>query len=290
MRFVTFRKKDENQVLSGIEINNRYFSFIDFRLPYRNINEFILYATSSDYESFKYPKGDGLQEDSISLLAPIQEPLQDIICLGINYLDHAEESARFKQEKFEKREYAVYFSKRVNEASGAYSDIPVHADITQQLDYEVELGVILKTGLYKATLKEAKEAIFGYTIINELSARDLQLRHKQWYFGKSLEGCCVMGPCIVSADEFGGEIPNLQIQSFVNGELRQNSQTANMIFDIPSVLVELSSGMRLKAGTILSTGTPKGVGMGFEPPLFLKAGDCVECYIEQIGRTCNRLI
>ena len=135
---------------------------------------------------------------------------------------------------------------------------------------------------------EVKNYIFGYTVINDVSARTLQTRHKQWYFGKSLDGFLPMGPCIVTAEELPYP-PRLSIQSRVNGELRQDSSTELMIFDIDHVVSELSAGMTLKAGTIIATGTPAGVGMGFDPPRFLKPGDVVECSIEGIGTLVNRV-
>ncbi len=219
--------------------------------------------------------------------APIPVPRQDIICLGINYADHAEESARYKKETFERnREYAVYFSKRVNEAVADGAPIPSHTDLLERLDYEAELAVVIGRDAERVSAKEAFDYVFGYTILNDVSAREIQTRHKQWYFGKSLEGFCPMGPWIVTRDEFDNP-PQLGIRSYVNGELRQNSTTGLLIFSIAHVIEELSHGMKLKAGTILSMGTPAGVGMGFDPPKFLKPGDVVSCEIEGIGRLTN---
>lgn len=219
--------------------------------------------------------------------APIPVPRQDIICLGINYADHAEESARYKKETFERnREYAVYFSKRVNEAVADGAPIPSHTDLLERLDYEAELAVVIGRDAERVSAKEAFDYVFGYTILNDVSAREIQTRHKQWYFGKSLEGFCPMGPWIVTRDEFDNP-PQLGIRSYVNGDLRQNSTTGLLIFSIAHVIEELSHGMKLKAGTILSMGTPAGVGMGFDPPKFLKPGDVVSCEIEGIGRLTN---
>ena len=175
------------------------------------------------------------------LLAPIPEPSQDIICLGINYMAHAEESARYKKETFDgQRPYAVYFSKRVNQAVNPGQPILSHSDIVDSLDYEAELAVSFLP----------------------------------------------MGPSIVTADSLPYP-PQLSIQSLVNGELRQDSNTRLLIFGIDHVISELSQGMTLKAGTIISMGTPSGVGMGFDPPKFLKPGDVVECRIEGIGSLKN---
>ncbi len=221
------------------------------------------------------------------LLAPIPEPGQDVICLGINYMAHAEESARFKNESFDgQRPYAVYFSKRVNRAVNPGEPIPSHSDIVDSLDYEAELALIIRKDACNVPPEKAREYVFGYTITNDVSARNLQNRHKQWYFGKSLDGFLPMGPCIVTADSLPYP-PALSIQSLVNGELRQDSNTSLLIFGIDHVISELSQGMTLKAGTIISMGTPSGVGMGFNPPKFLKPGDVVECRIEGIGSLKN---
>ena len=136
---------------------------------------------------------------------------------------------------------------------------------------------------------QVKDYIFGYTIINDVSARTLQTQHKQWYFGKGLDGFLPMGPCIATVDELQYP-PHVQIQSRVNGELRQDSNTRLLIFDIDHIVSELSQGMTLKAGTIIATGTPAGVGMGFDPPRFLKPGDVVECTIEGIGTIANKVM
>ncbi len=223
------------------------------------------------------------------LLAPIPHPKQDIICLGINYMAHAEESARFKQEDFDgQRPHAVYFSKRANEAVNPGGFIPSYSHITDSLDYEAELAVIIGKEARDVPVDQVRNYIFGYTIINDVSARDLQNRHSQWYFGKSLDGFLPMGPCIVTAASLPYP-PSLSIRSLVNGELRQDSNTSLLIFGISQVVSELSRGITLKPGTIISTGTPAGVGMGFHPPRFLKPGDQVDCIIEGIGTLSNTI-
>ncbi len=225
--------------------------------------------------------------EEVTLLAPIPVPEQDVICLGVNYMEHAEESARYKKEEFNgERPYAVYFSKRVNEAVADGAVIPSHADITERLDYEAELAVIIGKDAKNISADQAREYVFGYTVLNDVSAREIQNRHKQWYFGKSLDGTTPMGPCILTRDSVAYP-PKLAIQSYVNGELRQDSNTERMIFDIDHIISELSRGMTLKAGTIISTGTPAGVGMGFDPPRFLKSGDEVVCVVEEIGALRN---
>ncbi len=217
------------------------------------------------------------------IIAPIPHPLQDVLCLGLNYTAHVSEAARFSGEAFGgERPWPIFFSKRVNTAPGPDGVIPVHSDIVDSLDYECELGVVIGKDALNVAPENVKDYIFGYTIVNDVSARNLQTRHKQWYFGKSLDGLTPMGPCIVTADTFSFP-PAQPIKCRVNGELRQNSDTAHMITGIDEIVAMLTQGMTLKAGTIIATGTPAGVGMGMTPPVFLKVGDVVECEIEGIG-------
>ncbi len=230
---------------------------------------------------------DLIDLSDVTLCSPIPNPRQDIICLGINYTAHAEESARYKNEAFGgERPYAVYFSKRVLEANFDGGIIPSYEGLVDSLDYEVELAVIIGKKAKNISENDAKNHIFGYTILNDISARNLQTRHKQWYFGKSLDGFTPMGPCIVTSDEISFP-PRLSIQSRVNGELRQDSNTDMLIFGISHVISELSQGMSLPPGTIIAMGTPAGVGMGFTPPKFLTSGDEIRCTIEKIGSLTN---
>lgn len=231
----------------------------------------------------------GLDSPDVRIFSPIPHPRQDVICLGINYSDHAKEAESFDKEAFTKdRPEPIFFSKRVDYSQGTQDVIPMHEDICDSLDYEAELAVVIGKDAYKVKAEEAFDHIFGYTIVNDVSARNLQTKHKQWYFGKSLDGFTPMGPCIVSKDEFDG-IPELDIKTYVNGELRQSSNTRNLITGIPEIIEVLSAGMTLSAGTVIATGTPSGVAMGMDPPVFLKDGDEVICEIEGIGRLVNRV-
>lgn len=233
------------------------------------------------------PGQSSLPLSEVTLLAPIPRPRQDVICLGLNYAGHAEESARAAMPACDgTQDYAAYFSKRVDEAVAPGGVIDGHFDLVSDLDYEVELAVVLSRDAYRVRREEAFSYVLGYTILNDVSARTLQRRHHQWFFGKSLKGFTPMGPWIVTADAFDNP-PKLDISCRVNGELRQHSNTDRLIFGIAEVIEELSSGMVLKAGTILSMGTPEGVAMGMESPRYLKAGDVVECEIEGIGRLIN---
>lgn len=221
--------------------------------------------------------------EDVTLLAPIPRPRQDVICLGMNYRDHAKEAARYDADAFAKEKpAAVYFSKRVSRAGDPEGIIPRYAGLVERLDYEAELAVVIGRTARNVRAEEAGDYVFGYTVLNDVSARDLQTGHKQWYFGKSLDGFTPMGPCILTADEAAFP-PALDISCKVNGELRQHSNTSLLIHGIPEIIAELSAGMTLLPGTIIATGTPAGVGMGFDPPVFLNAGDVVECEIQGIG-------
>ncbi len=294
MKLVTYSfMQDKDKV--GLVAGERIYPTECFGLPYRSMLELIRGITPEEKQILKeaslhpetLPEPAGVPLAEVTLEAPIPMPDQDVLCLGVNYMDHAAESARYKNEKFDgKREEAVYFSKRVTRAVGCGGAIAAHEDITQKLDYESELAVILSRDAYQVKREDAADYLFGYTILNDVSARDVQRLHNQWYFGKSLSGFCPMGPWIVTEDEIGYP-PRLGVRSYVNGDLRQNSNTELLIFDIGYIIEELSAGMVLRAGTVISTGTPAGVGMGMNPPCFLKKGDTVVCVIAKIGRLEN---
>lgn len=297
MKLVTY----EIEHRSGLGVISRDGAWIypltALDMDYKTMQELIENISNSEKQLLEYASGQDPYKirgaapiGEARLLAPIPQPKQDVICLGINYMAHAEESARFKKEEFNgERPFAIYFSKRVNRATDPGAGIPSHRDIVTDLDYEAELAVIIGKEASHVKEEDVKDYIFGYTIINDVSARTLQNRHKQWYFGKGLDGFLPMGPCIATADEMTYP-PKVQIQSRVNGELRQDSNTELLIFGISHIVSELSQGMTLKPGTIIATGTPSGVGMGFTPPRFLSVGDTVECTIEGIGTISNTVI
>ena len=262
-----------------------------FGLKFANMYELICRITPAQLsriaDAENATEGNALRLKNVRLRSPIPHPEQDLICLGINYADHAVESARFHEQSFLlSREKATYFSKRAYETTGDGDPIPSYAGLVDSLDYEAELGVIIGKDCKKVSQSEAPNHIFGYTIVNDVSARNLQTEHHQWYFGKSLDGFTPMGPCIVTADEIAFP-PALAISSTVNGEVRQKSNTDHLLHSVAEIISELSQGMTLPAGTIIATGTPAGVGMGFTPPRFLKKGDVVTCEIEGIGKLTN---
>ena len=248
-------------------------------LPYPDMNTLIETASPAALAV----TGQPVPPEDVTLLAPIPRLRQDVICLGMNYRDHEKEAAKYDAGAFAKdRPAAVYFSKRVSRAGDPEGVIPRYAGLVERLDYEAELAVILGRTARNVRAEDAGNYVFGYTILNDVSARDLQTGHKQWYFGKSLDGFTPMGPCILTADETAFP-PSLDISARVNGEERQRSNTSLLIHGVAEIIAELSAGMTLLPGTILATGTPAGVGMGFDPPRFLEAGDTVECAIQGIG-------
>ena len=250
-------------------------------LPYPDMNTLIETLPPAAFAAASASKPVPLED--VTLLAPIPRPRQDVICLGMNYRDHEKEAARYDAEAFTtEKPAAVYFSKRVSRAGDPDGTIPRYKGLVERLDYEAELAVIIGKTARNVKAEEAGAYIFGYTVLNDVSARDLQTGHKQWYFGKGLDGFTPMGPCILTADETAFP-PALEISCAVNGEERQHSNTSLLIHGIPEIIEELSAGMTLLPGTVIATGTPAGVGMGFEPPRFLEAGDVVECTIQNIG-------
>ena len=250
-------------------------------LPYPDMNTLIESLPPAAFAVTSTAKPVPLED--VTLLAPIPRPRQDVICLGMNYRDHEKEAAKYDAEAFKKEKpAAVYFSKRVSRAGDPDGDIPRYEGLVERLDYEAELAVIIGKTARNVKAENAGDYVFGYTVLNDVSARDLQTGHKQWYFGKGLDGFTPMGHCILTADETAFP-PALDISCAVNGEERQRSNTALLIHGIPEIIEELSAGMTLLPGTIIATGTPAGVGMGFDPPKFLSAGDVVACTIQNVG-------
>ncbi|AKN29620.1 hydrolase [Clostridium carboxidivorans P7] len=229
-----------------------------------------------------------LSLDDVKIKAPIPYPKRNVLCLGKNYVEHAREIKITRIAGTGIPEEPIYFTKVASPAIGHEDEIKFSYEVTKQVDYEVELAIIIGKDGINIKKEDAEDYIFGYTIVNDVSARDLQGKHKQWFKGKSLDTFCPMGPCIVHKKDIPFPV-ELNIKCSVNGELRQNSNTKNLIFDIPYIISDLSKGMTLKAGDIICTGTPSGVGLGFEPIKVLKDGDTVECSIEKIGELVNKV-
>ena len=221
----------------------------------------------------------------IEWLAPIPRPRQNVMCLGLNYKDHVEETAT---EEVKLPRSPIVFTKAANSVNGPYADIEINPEISSKMDWEVELAVIMgKTGM-SIIEEEAMDYVFGYTVLNDVTARDRQKWHKQFFIGKSYKGTCPMGPAIVTADEIA-DPHNLNVISRVIGVEKQSSNTVHQIFSIANVIAVLSQGMELEAGDIIATGTPSGVGYARTPPEYLMPGDVVECEVEHIGKITNNI-
>ena len=225
----------------------------------------------------------------IELLAPIPRPRRNVMCLGLNYLEHAEETASQVGRSAKAPEYPIVFTKSPTSVIGHDAAIPFDPDTCSQLDWEAELGVIIGKAGKKIQTENAHAHIFGYTVLNDISARDIQLNHKQYFLGKSIDGGCPMGPFIVTADEITNA-QQLKIECRVNGKVKQASNTRHMIFNIASIIQWLSRAMPLEAGDVIATGTPSGVGFVRQPPEFLVPGDVVECEVERVGVLRNRIV
>ena len=221
--------------------------------------------------------------------APIPRPTKNVFCLGRNYADHVKEAARARGQEFKLPAHPVFFTKAPTTVIGPYDDIVWDRRVTQQVDWEAELGVIIGVGGRDIRRGDAMAHVFGYTVINDVSARDLQMAHGQFFKGKSLDTFCPIGPVVVTADEFGDpQRKNVRLR--INGIEKQNGNTADMIFPIGQTIEVLSLGCTLEAGDIISTGTPEGVGMGRTPQEWLKAGDVMETEVEGIGVLRNRIV
>ncbi|MFL7839956.1 MAG: fumarylacetoacetate hydrolase family protein [Candidatus Promineifilaceae bacterium] len=231
---------------------------------------------------------ESLSLDQVKLLAPIPHPVRNIMCLGKNYAAHAAESHKAWGEKVEIPESPVIFTKATTAVNGPFDEIPYDPDVSTQIDFEAELAVIIGRDGRNIPHDEAMDYVFGYTVMNDVTARDVQRRHKQFFKGKSMDGSAPLGPWIVTADEIS-DPQNLQITCSVNGVQKQDSNTGQMIFDIAETIVQLSNGMTLLAGDIIATGTPSGVGFARTPPEFLKPGDEVTCTVEKVGTIRNRI-
>jgi 2-keto-4-pentenoate hydratase/2-oxohepta-3-ene-1,7-dioic acid hydratase in catechol pathway len=229
--------------------------------------------------------------ESVRLRAPLK-PVRDIFAVGKNYRDHVREFGRSGYDTPSRSEdlpdKPIIFTKATTSVTGPFDDIDPHHGVTSELDYEGELGVIIGRGGRGISRGEAFGHVWGYTIINDVTARDLQREHKQWVLGKSLDTHCPMGPYAVSADE-AGDVQTLEVETWVNGERRQHAPVKDLIFDIPELIETLSAGITLLPGDIIATGTPAGVGIGFVPPKFLTSGDLVEVSITGLGTLRNRI-
>lgn len=283
MKFATFTHDGREQI--GL-VDERAEMIYPLQVP----SMLDLIANFDALKPSLHANGGGLPLNRVTLLAPIPRPRHNVICVGKNYRDHAREFAQSGYEAgavkgAEIDEYPAVFTKPSTCVVGPGARVDLHPEVTDSVDYEVELTIVIGKRGRNIPRSEAMQHIFGYTIINDVTARDRQKNHKQWFLGKSLDTFCPMGPWIVTADELDAE--NVQVRTLVNDELRQDANTRDLIFDIPGLVETISKGSTLEPGDLIATGTPSGVGLGFKPPKFLKAGDVVTVSISGIGSMSN---
>lgn len=297
MKFVTFEFKEKQHVgmlnRYGVVAMSDIFRALGKDYHPKDMNDFIGMCNESllaDITRAAYSlEFRQISLEDVRICAPIPYPRRNVICIGKNYFDHVKEMESGPTAiGADRPESPVYFTKSAWPAIGDGDEICSHEELTSQLDYEAELAVIIGKGGRDIKPENAYEHIFGYTIVNDVSARDLQASRKQWFNGKSLDTFTPMGPCILHRDSIHFP-PDLAIESHVNGERRQSSRTSNMIFTIPEIISDISRGFTLIPGDVICTGTPSGVGAGFRPQRFLKKGDEVRLYIEGIGSLTNHI-
>jgi 2-keto-4-pentenoate hydratase/2-oxohepta-3-ene-1,7-dioic acid hydratase in catechol pathway len=237
------------------------------------------------------PRASGarLPVSAVTLRAPLPRPLRGLFCIGRNYHAHAAELATtvFRESLPKEHHWPIVFSKLAECVIGPHETVHMPArGLSEQIDYESELAVVIGRGGINIPRSRAKDHVLGYTVVNDVTARDVQVRHQQWDLGKSFDTFCPMGPWITTADEMDGS--DTRVRGWVNGELRQDGRTRDLIFDIATLIETCSRGITLHPGDVIATGTPAGVGMGFKPPRWLKAGDVVRVEIDGIGAIENR--
>jgi 2-keto-4-pentenoate hydratase/2-oxohepta-3-ene-1,7-dioic acid hydratase in catechol pathway len=229
----------------------------------------------------------------VKLAAPVGPLAKNVICVGKNYHDHAQEFARSGVDQSGDRQEVpadpVVFTKSISSLADPLQAISASSDPTNSVDYEGELGVVIGKRCRNVKRGDALDYVFGYTIVNDVTARTVQQRHRQWFLGKSLDGFCPVGPVLVTADEFG-EPDAQELATDVNGERRQSAKLRDMIFDVPTIIEVVSAYVTLEPGDLIATGTPAGVGIGFKPPRYLKPGDTVRVSISGIGELANPIV
>jgi 2-keto-4-pentenoate hydratase/2-oxohepta-3-ene-1,7-dioic acid hydratase in catechol pathway len=282
MRVVTFREKRGAPLRVGAVVGDTVVP-----LPFKGMIELI----EAGRKAVKVPKkGKSFKLSAVQLLAPIPRPRKNVFCVGWNYVEHFEEGAKMRVGPVQELPaHPTFFTKAPTAVNGPYDRIPLHPGATEKVDWEVELGVIIGRRGINIREADALKYIFGYTVINDVSARDVQRKHgQQWMKGKSLDGHCPMGPWIVTADEVK-DWGNLDVVTRVNGVVKQSSNTRYMHFKVPRIIAEISAGLTLEPGDIISTGTPAGVGHARTPPEVLKAGDLLETEVSGLGVLRNRI-
>lgn len=285
MKLVTYRFDDEVEVGVLDESSTIRGVLTPGGSPATSLHELIVSCVASTTSPASLRVSDRARSlDEVQLLAPLPAPTRNIMCVGKNYHAH---SAEFARSGFDASsndavpDHPIVFTKPHTSITGPGDPIEPHVEVTSALDYEAEVAVVIGKAGRRIAKADAWEHVWGYMLVNDVTARDLQRRHKQWFIGKSLDTFCPTGPWLVTADEIVGDA--IDIECSVNGEVRQQANTADLIFDIPTLIATLSQGMELRPGDIVATGTPAGVGIGFTPPRFLAPGDRVRISSPQLG-------
>ena len=286
MRFVSFKRN--NQVAIGVLTPNQK-TIVDLTKHGFSPDLTLLIEMGEEGRRMAQTamqEGAQIPISEIKLMAPFPRPRRNVMCVGKNYFEHSKE---FEKSGFDSTsggqaipDAPVIFTKATTSITGPGEPIPASSDPSKSTDYEGELGVVIGRQGRNIPKSEVFQYIFGYTIINDVTARSLQQRHKQWFLGKSLDGFCPMGPFLVTADEIE-DVTKLKVRTRVNNELRQQACVKDLIFDIPTIIETVSSLLTIIPGDIIATGTPAGVGIGFTPPKFLQPGDKVDIEIDHIG-------
>ena len=295
MRLISYKNKNENDIQTGLLTNNdqELIPLITFGLP-SDMNELI----KIDFEEIQNrisminDETSKLSLSDVKILSPIPRPLRNIMCVGKNYHDHAQEfygSGFDSSGKKAVADYPVIFTKATTSVIATNENIVLANDYTNTTDYEGELGLVLRKGGKNIKPEDAYGHVFGYTIINDVSARNIQKQHEQWFTGKSPDTYCPMGPALVTSDEIQ-DVTKLKLRTIVNDEVRQDSIVSRLIFDIPTLISTISKTMTLETCDVIATGTPAGVGIGYQPPIYLKSGDSVEVHIDKIGVLKNQVL
>lgn len=286
MRFVSFQKNEQLAVGSLIPDENAVIDLTEAGLP-GDLSSIVEMGEKGIVMAEDAAKnGEQIPLSEIKLLAPFPHPRRNVICVGKNYYEHSKE---FEKSGFDSTsggqtipDAPVIFTKATTSIIASGEPIPASSDPSNSTDYEGELAVVIGRTGSNVPEHEAFGYVCGYTIINDVTARNIQQLHKQWFLGKSLNGFCPMGPCFVTSDEIE-DVTALSLSTWVNGELRQKGSVKDLIFDIPTIIETVSALITLVPGDIIATGTPAGVGIGFSPPKFLQPGDRVRIEIEPIG-------
>lgn len=274
----------------GIADGDQFKPLLSGGAPVKDLRDVIaMVGNGADSLDF----GAALALGSAKLAAPVGPLAKNVVCVGKNYHDHAKEFARSgvdqSGDKQESPTEPVVFTKAVTSLADPFQNVDASLDPTNSVDYEGELGVVIGKRAKNVSRDDALDYVFGYTIVNDVSARNIQQRHRQWFLGKSLDGYCPVGPCVVTADEFG--VPDAQeLTTYVNDERRQHAPLRDLIFDVQAIIESVSACVPLDPGDLIATGTPAGVGIGFNPQKFLGAGDVVRVQITGIGELVNPIV